>query len=179
MENPNKTLFECQQMFRHACAFSDCADFANEKFCHETADIERYTIPSIVNSAFACEVYLKALLLYHGIPYKKLLKSKKWHETKELYGVLPDNLKDRIRLTVMNNYGGIWEDAFGYDLLDNISNAFLDWRYIYEGKETRNGKRIKRASHHIDISFLTVFRNTLREACCQLFFSKMWEEYVR
>ena len=33
MENPNKTLFECQQMFRHACAFSDCADFANEKFC--------------------------------------------------------------------------------------------------------------------------------------------------
>ncbi len=172
MENPNKTLFDCQQMFRHACAFSDCADFAMKAFNRDEKVNEWYPTPAIVNSAFACEVFLKALLKYNDIAVKNE------HELKELFELLPEKTSEWIKLTVMNNHGGIWKDAFGYDLLDNISNAFPNWRYIYEGKETRNGKRIERASFHIDIGFLTVFRNTLREACCQLFFGKTWEEYL-
>lgn len=171
MENPNKTLFDCQRMFRHACAFAECADLALKKFRHDSADIEWYATPAAVNAAFACEVYLKALLKYNDIPVKKE------HRLKELYELLPEKTREWIKLMVMNNHGGRWKDAFGYDLLDNISDAFLNWRYIYEGKETRNGKRIERTSFHIDMSFLTVFRNTLREACCQLFFGKTWEKY--
>ena len=167
----NDKMFDCQQIFRHACAFSDCADFAMREFDPKKINVEWYTTPATVNSAFACEAYLKALLLYYDVPLKKQ------HELKELYDMLPDKAKEWIKLTVMNNHGGRWKDAFGYDLLDNISNAFLNWRYTYEGKETRNGKRIERASFHIDIGFLTVFRNTLREACCQLFFGKTWEAY--
>ena len=170
MEITSKTLFDCQQMFRHACAFADCADFAMDQFDPRITDVEWYTTPATVNSAFACEVYLKALLLYYNIPLPKQ------HELKALYDMLPDKTKEWIMLTVINNHGA-WKDAFGYDLLDSISNAFLNWRYIYEGKETRNGKRIERTAFQNDVSFLTVFRNTLREACCQLFFRMTWEEY--
>ena len=67
MENPNKNLFDCQRMFRHACAFSDCADFALKEFRPDIVDVAWYTTPAIVNSAFACEVFLKTLILFHGI----------------------------------------------------------------------------------------------------------------
>ena len=166
MENPNKTLFDCQQMFRHACAFAEVADMAEAKFCHGTADIEWYSTPATVNSAFACEVFLKALLNYHDIPLKRQ------HKIKELYELLPDKLKAVVKQTTIANYGGMWEDAFGHELLDNISDAFVDWRYSYEIVGT------KRASMQINIGFLTDFRNALREACCRLFFGKTWEEYL-
>ena len=161
----NDKLFECQQMFRHACAFSDCADFAMREFDPKKINVEWYTTPATVNSAFACEVYLKALLLYYDVPLKKQ------HELKELNEMLPDKIKEWIKLTVLNSYGG-WKDAFGFDLLDNISDAFVDWRYSYEIVGT------KRASMQINIGFLTAFRNALREACCRLFFCKTWEEYL-
>ncbi len=166
MENPNKILFDCQKMFRHACAFAECADLALKKFRHDSADIEWYAEPATVNSAFACEVFLKALLNYHDIPLKRQ------HKIKELYELLPDKLKASVKQTTIANYGGMWEDAFGHELLDNISDAFVDWRYSYEIVGT------KRASMQINIGFLTAFRNALRGACCRLFFDKTWEEYL-
>ena len=166
MENPNKTLFVCQQMFRHACAFAECADLALKKFRHDSADIEWYAEPATVNSAFACEVFLKALLDYHDIPLKRQ------HKIKELYELLPDKLKTVVKQTTTANYGEMWEDAFGHELLDNISDAFVDWRYSYEIVGA------KRASMQISTGFLTAFRNALRETCCRLLFGKTWEEYL-
>ena len=164
MENPSKTLFDCQRMFRHACAFAECADLALKNFRHDSADIEWYTEPATVNSAFACEIFLKALLIYNDVPMKRQ------HKIKELYELLPDEPKALVKQTTMTN-GGMWENAFGYEQLDNISDAFVDWRYSYEivGK--------KRASLQINIGFLTAFRNALRELCCREFFSKTWDEY--
>ena len=161
MENPNKTLFDCQQMFRHACAFSDCADFAGEKLRRGSTDIEWYSTPTIVNAAFACEVYLKALIKYHGIPIKKK------HKLKDLFELLPDNLKEWIKVIVMNNYGGMWTDAFGREYLECISNAFEEWRYVYEYSNLQ-----------IDLGFLALFRNVLREACSQLFFGITWDDFL-
>lgn len=165
MENPNK-LYECQQMFRHACAFSECADLALAKFRHDTADIEWYSTPAVVNSAFACEVYLKALLKYNDIPIKKE------HKIKELYEMLPEEARDWIKPTVMNQCGR-WTDQWGYELLENISNAFIEWRYNYENDWSKS------SIMHIEVCFLTAFRNTLREACSQLFYHKTWEAYTR
>ena len=161
MENPNKNLFDCQQMFRHACAFSDCADFAMEAFNRDEKVNEWYPTPAIVNSAFACEVFLKALLKYNDTPVKKE------HKLKELYELLPEKTKEWIKLTVTNHYGQ-WSDCFGRDYLENISNAFTDWRYSYESD------RLMRIHH----GFLTTFRDALREASCQLFFGNTWEEYT-
>ena len=165
MVDRSRIIFECQQMFRHACAFSECSDFAKKEFRHDTADIDWYITPAIVNSAFACEVYLKALLKYHNIDVNWI------HGIKELYESLPKRVKDWIEPTVKNNYGGMWKDAWGNDLLDYISNAFIDWRYKYEHDWGKS------SSMHIEFGFLTVFRDALREACSQLFFGKTWEEY--
>lgn len=162
MENTEKTLFDCQQMFRHACAFADCADFAMQVFCHDKEINGWYPTPAVVNSAFACEVFLKALLKYNDISVKKE------HRLKELYEYLPEKPREWIRLTVIDHYGQ-WSDCFGRDYLENISNAFTDWRYSYESD------RLMSIYH----GFLTTFRNTLREACCQLFFQKTWDEYKR
>ncbi len=160
MENPNKTLFECQRMFRHACAFAEVADMAEAKFCHDTADIEWYITPSVVNSAFACEVYLKALLLFFYIPLEKQ------HNLKDLYIMLPDEMQEWIKATVINIYGG-WTESFGFDVLDGISDAFKKWRYAYEQER----------SLYVDTAFLFAFRNALCEACCRRFFGKTWDDY--
>ena len=167
MENPNKTLFDCQQMFRHACAFAEVADMAEAKFCHGTADIEWYITPSVVNSAFACEVFLKALLQFYDIRFTELLPARERHELKKLYGLLPEESQEWIKQKTLNCYGGAWENAFGLELLDDISDAFVKWRYSYE----------QEGSLYIDNAFLYAFRNALREACCQLYFGKTWEEY--
>ena len=156
----NDKMFVCREMFRHACAFSDCADFAMQVFCRDKAISGWYPTPAVVNSAFACEVYLKALLKYYDIPVKKE------HRLKELYELLPEKARDWIKLTVISHYGQ-WSDCFGRDYLENISNAFSDWRYSYESDRLMS-------IHH---GFLTTFRDALREASCQLFIGKTWEEY--
>lgn len=157
-------LFDCREMFRHACAFCECSDMAFEKFKHDCADIEWYTTPAVVNSAFACEVFCKALLKYYDAPEKRT------HKLKDLYKEFPTETQKWIKLTMLNNYGS-WENAFGEDKLGDISETFEKWRYSFEWDKG------KRASLQIDIGFMTVYRNALREACCQLFFNKSWEQY--
>ena len=161
MDKQNEELFDCQRMFRHACAFAECADMAMGKSRGDNVSLEWFVEPAIVNSAFACEVFLKALLLFYECPLKRQ------HKLKELYELLPCKPKEYIKQTTMLRYGGVWEDAFGFEILDSFSNAFVDWRYSYEAIHTLK----------LDIGFLTAFRNTLCETCCQVLFSKTWEEY--
>ena len=152
-------------MFRRACTFCECADMALSKFQHDTADIGWYDTPAIVNSAFACEVFLKAILKHQEIQIPKS------HQLRELYEALPNELKEWIKQVVSGGVHRMWTNVWGFDYLDEISNAFVEWRYSYE-YENR-----KRCTRHINIGFLNDFRNTLREACCQLLFSTTWEEY--
>lgn len=163
--NKEKRKSDCQEMFRHACAFVETADMADDKRKHDTADINWYMIPASVNSAFACEVFLKALLHYSGISAGNI------HDLKSLFKKLPEDIKNWVKETVKANNGGMWKNYFGFEYLDNISKAFAQWRYIYE-IDLSNGGSIK-----FETGFLTLFRNTLREACCELFFNKTWEEY--
>lgn len=167
MENPNKSLFDCQQMFRHACAFAEVADMAEAKFCHDTADIEWYSTPASVNSAFACEVFLKSLLLSYGVPARKK------HRLKELYETLPEDVKEWIKYYTLIHCGGGWKDALGFDQLEKISDAFVKWRYSYEYVPD------KTCSMQINIGFLNAFRNSLREACCLRLFHIKWDDYIR
>lgn len=159
--------FDCQEMFRVACTFCECADMAQEKFQHDTADIGFYNTPSIVNSAFACEVFMKAILKF------KQIEAPKAHKLRELYDKLPDELRERIKQKVSCGYRDMWQTWFGSELIDQISNAFVDWRYIYEHDFRKDG------TIHIDIGFLNRFRDTLREICCKMFFGITWERYKR
>lgn len=159
-------LFDTKEMFRHACAFCECADMAMEKFQHEIADISWYDIPAGVNSAFACEVFLKAILKFKGIDYCK------GHDLKEFFEQLPNDIYDFVKNTTIKNYGS-WCNALGIEYLDNISKAFVDWRYIYEHDFNKGG------SVHFEHGFLIQFRNALREVCCQLLYGKTWEEWLK
>lgn len=158
-------LFDCQEMFRHACAFCECADMALSKFKHDTADIAWYDSPATVNSAFACEVFMKAILKYQEI------KTPKSHKLRELYDALPDELKEWVKQVVSRGFHDIWTDVWGQDYLDEISNAFVEWRYSYEHDWSKS------SIMHINIGFLNSFRDALREACCQVVFGITWEEY--
>lgn len=86
--------------------------------------ISDYTLPWIVNGAFACEIGLKYILSRNGISTSKV------HLLHVLLNHLPNNDKTAIgdRLKNSNNY----QD----DYIDNsillISNAFYNFRYSYE-----------------------------------------------
>ena len=162
-----RKLFDCQEMFRHACTFCECADMAQNKHHHDTADIGWYVSPAVINSAFACEVFIKALLI------AKDIKAPKTHKLKKLFDKLPEENQERIRQFVCRNDYQAWNNCFGFDNIDEISDAFVDWRYSYEivGK--------KRAMLEINSGFLENFRNALRDLCCRSFFGLTWEEYKK
>ena len=48
------------------------------------------TVPAVVNAAFACEMFLKALLMKYGISYSKE------HSLVKLFDLLPSNVKKEI-----------------------------------------------------------------------------------
>lgn len=83
-----KSGLDTHQMFKQACAFSDCA-----RCCEvEPNDIIEYrfnshTVAGIVNSAFACEVFIKTLLVIHGVSVNEMRgkKTRDGHELKRLW----------------------------------------------------------------------------------------------
>ena len=87
-----------------------------------------YFVPWIVNGAFSVELTLKAILAKNNIEYGKE------HNLYVLFCMLPDSFQSEL----MSNF---FEKAPEYchakrftDELLLISNAFVDWRYCFEGK---------------------------------------------
>lgn len=158
-------LFECQEMFRHACTFCECADMALNKFQHDSADIGFYTSPAIVNSAFACEVFMKTIVKYQGISLPKS------HKLYDLYQELSPELREWIKQEVDGGYPDLWTTMWGKDYLEEVSNAFVEWRYSYEHDWSKS------SIMHIELGFLNRFRDALREACCRCLFAQTWETY--
>lgn len=88
-----------------------------------------YIIPIIVNASFACELYMKSILVKSGLPVKKLRKC--GHKLDELFYILPDGQRNDIQKRMYNRgYGNEFELHLG-----EISNAFIEWRYWFEGTE--------------------------------------------
>ena len=154
-------LFDCTEMFRHACSFVDCAEL-----CRDKEDHINFAKPEIVNSTLACEVFLKSICLYYDIDLIPLFKKKNGHNLKEIYEVLPQDIKEQIQMNVSHRYREMWIDPFGLEYLVGISDAFQKWRYSYEY-----------TTLNMPTWFLTSFRDELREMCCQLFYNMTWNEY--
>lgn len=158
---------DSHRMFEHACAFVDCA-----KCCEiEPNNIEYRTqshmVSGIVNSAFACEIFIKSLLVSHDMTAEEL-KSKGhklkdlWNEFKKRDGKTACLVEETMRECFQSENENMFDE-----LLDNVSNAFEYWRYIYEKQDGS-----------INPNFLRVFRNLLREECCEQLFEKSWNEYI-
>ena len=101
-------------------------------------------IPGIVCLAFSIELGLKAILVGCGKPSNG-------HKLIELFDKLPSEDKTEIeRLTV-------GEDGEFSSKLSNVSNAFIEWRYIYEAP----------GYHSIDVEFMVKFHAAVSQVAEQ------------
>lgn len=78
--------------------------------------------PCVVNGAFACELFLKAIIDASsscGIP--------KSHRLNELFLILDQNIRSSIEAEYTSNCSYPLND-----LLVECDNAFIEWRYAYE-----------------------------------------------
>ena len=86
-------------------------------------------IPFIVNKSFACEVYLKLILMENNISFNDL-KGPNRHKLWELYSkckdLLDSDFEKKMNLKGFRNIDKKIQD---------LSEAFMDWRYIYEKNE--------------------------------------------
>ena len=157
-------ILDSQRMFEHACAFFDCAKFCEREPNNIEYRMRSHTVSGIVNSAFACEVFIKSLLVFHG----RVVEDIKGHKLKLLWDEFKTEdyetalfVEERIREWFESKNENLFNE-----LINEASDAFEYWRYIYEKKD---GK--------ININFLRGFRIILREVCCNQLFKKSWNDY--
>ncbi len=160
--------FDAKRMFKHACAFAGCAKFCEREPWNLERRLPDYTIADIVNSAFACEVFIKALLLHNSISIEEMQKS--GHKMKDLWMKLEStnsNLTDDAKKRILSAFQTDNPEFFN-EGLDSISNAFATWRYIYE----KHGSQIH-------LQFLRYFRIVLQEICCETFYNMSWNDFAK
>lgn len=159
-----RVMLDTERMFQHGCAFCDCAKYCEVEPNNIEYRMRSHTVSGIVNSAFACEVFIKTLLVFHG----KTVGEIKGHELKMLWEKFKKVdyetallIEERMREWFKSENENMFDE-----LLEEASNAFEYWRYIYEKQDGS-----------ININFLRGFRMLLREACCNQLFEKTWSEY--
>lgn len=156
---------DLKHMFRHACAFIDCARACELEPHHIELRTASHLTANMVNSGLACEIFLKALLISNGVRLEKL---KNIHELKYLwkhYKKLDEESANTIEHYINNAFFKSKNELFD-KMLDESSRAFVDWRYIYEYKEVT-----------FNPHFLRGFRFILREIACQKIYGINWNEY--
>ena len=89
--------------------------------------------PAVVNSSFACEMYLKSLILKSGKTYPT---GKNGHNLKYMFDMLPESMRDIIIQSCCSGASNA-EDRFD-SFLDEHSKDFVDARY-YVTKEGWQG----------------------------------------
>lgn len=157
-------ILDCYEMFDHACAFAHCGELCRRKMDGVASVF--YANPVIVNYSFSCEVFLKTLLHLYGVEFKNE------HELKKLYMLLPEKVQKEIKNSTIKKHGQ-WEDIWKIPLLDQISDAFVKWRYSYEHDPSKS------ASISLNFDFLCTFCEILREECCMSIFRITWDEYKK
>ena len=83
-------------------------------------------VPAIVNRAFACELFLKAMLS----------KNTRSHKLQDLFDALEIDIQNKIQSNTigkMQEISKTYSDVeFRNDLITN-GNIFAEWRYFHEG----------------------------------------------
>lgn len=161
-----KQKVSTQHMFRHACAFVDCATACEIESSHINPRTASHLTANMVNSALACEIFLKALLVSYGTNLSELQDEHRLKELWKRYQEKDENMAKRIEMNI-NEWFRTKDNGLFDKLLTQSSKVFVKWRYVYEF----DGAEIN--SH-----FLRGFRSVLREVCCQRVYGKSWEAYV-
>ena len=103
------------------------AYIALEQINRTSEDTFLYYIPMLVNGAFSIEITLKAILAKNQIEYGKE------HNLVVLFQKLPDSFQSEILAHLIEKAPEYKEAKKSVDELVLISNAFVDWRYPFEG----------------------------------------------
>lgn len=103
------------------------------------------TFPVMVNLAFSCELYMKALLMWQAQNQQVIDQ----HELVELFQRLPQSMQESLR----GEHGTErWECC-----LKDSSDAFRQWRYFYEKDRVMHGH----------IGWLFSFAEKLDQICAE------------
>jgi len=93
--------------------------------------------PFFVNAAFACELYLKAIMIFES----ENDEFSKGHDLKDLFERISDDAKLRIR----TNYDGLYMKTHkvAFDkLLGDTYSPFVTWRYTFESPAEGNSHEL-------------------------------------
>lgn len=164
----NGNLADAQDMFKHACAFWDCAHLCEVESNNIEYRFFSHTVAGVVNYAFACEIFIKAFLRMRGKSFREIKSINHslidlWIEYKNLDEETAEIVEKEI------NEGIIPIDEGRFDrLLQGAGNAFEHWRYIYEKEEGR-----------VNLLFLRNWGILLRDICCKSIFEKSWDDFKK
>lgn len=90
-----------------------------------TDAVNEFTIPWIVNGAFACEVGIKYILQQNNIEFDKI------HLLHELFNLLPKKHKEEISKELYERNPSYTPEQLNQEIL-LLSDAFCNFRYFYE-----------------------------------------------
>ena len=127
-------------------AYQRCLE-SKEPIINENITISKIVaIPAFVNGMFACELYLKCLIGNKEIEGDR-------HNLKLLFDNLDDKHKEKIKAVPITEYN--FEE-----LLEELSDGFKTWRYIYEDENEKfgNGNPFKKTEEFLRI-YLPVLKD--------------------
>jgi len=129
---------DIQQAVNTSKAFSLAFDRCQERRPLADGHYEMLMVPAITCLALAVEIGLKAIILRDG-------GTGRGHSLEKLVGMLSVNRRDTL-LRAM----GIEEATFA-PAISLVSDAFVEWRYIYE-----------RDKAHVDLAFLSALNQAVQ-----------------
>jgi len=114
-------------MFSQATSFANASNLIFEKNLKSLPRNPQGITPFVVNAAFSAELYLKCLHKIHGDPSET-------HSLTILFRQLPNKTKDRVNKLkkLLEGQYEVERNLLFKDHLKPVSNAFVNWRYIYE-----------------------------------------------
>jgi hypothetical protein len=122
-----KEILIARSIFSQATSFADASNLIFEKNLKSFPRNPQGITPFVVNAAFSAELYLKCLHKIHGDPSET-------HSLTTLFCQLPNKTKDRVnklKKSIEGQYE-VEKNLLFKDHLKPVSNAFINWRYIYE-----------------------------------------------
>ena len=152
LDNETKKIIN---MYTTARQFKDAIS-KEEKITIKNGMYINKIYPYIVNKSFSCEIYLKIIILCNNDNYGKI------HTLRYLYN--KSKICDKFEKYILKNAK---ENNIEYDKeklnknLDNISNAFVEWRYVFESEELK-----------IPDGFLNIFCDYLDSYCINIILEK-------
>lgn len=120
-------------MIRTARGCMHAYEILSKRFENATSDLQQgkpvriedveLSFPLVMTQTFACEVYLKILILKRGLHYNRE------HDLYSLYNILDADTQVKIK----EKYKGLNGDNADFsEKLEKNKDVFIKWRYYYE-----------------------------------------------